>query len=119
MDIGDRIKAARLAAGYSTQRAFAERLGVTHGIVGAWENHTKKPGRDLLLKIAELTGVDAEELANGPPPGQKPTDPIRVALDRRIDRLSRRAQKNLLELLDVTADVGGVLKKEGHPLKTE
>lgn len=118
MEIGDRIKAARESAGYNSQRAFAADLGVSHGMVGAWESHRKKPGRDLLLKIARLTGVDVKELVDGPQ-GKEPADPLRSALHRRIDRLSRRQQKNLLELLDMASDVGRVFEKKTHPVESE
>lgn len=56
MEIGHKIKLAREEAGFSSQRAFAKILEVSSGLVGGWENHTKVPGRDNLIKVAKATG---------------------------------------------------------------
>lgn len=60
--IGHRIAAVRIRAGYRTQGAFADALGVSRGLVGQWESHKKKPGRENLAGIARLCGISMEYL---------------------------------------------------------
>lgn len=55
--IGDRIKEQRVAAGYRTQSSFALALGLqeeSRQSVGAWENGSRLPPLNLLLKMCEL-----------------------------------------------------------------
>ena len=55
MKMGHKIKIARTEAGF-TQRSLAAAMKVSMGLVGAWENHTKAPGRDNLAKLARVVG---------------------------------------------------------------
>ena len=63
--IGHRLAAVRIRAGYRTQATFADALGVSRGLVGQWESHKKKPGRENLAKIANLCGISMEYLQGG------------------------------------------------------
>lgn len=117
MQIGDRIRRARQSAGMS-QRQLAEAVGVTHGLVGQWESHRKAPGRENLRKIAEVTTTDPAVLlgdlsAEGA--SVRISDPRKLALLRRFDRMSRQQQDNLLELLDIAADIRRNLKHQRDP----
>lgn len=58
--IARRLSDLRKSAGYPSQRAFAEVVGVSGGIVGQWECGAKMPGRVNLLRIAELTGISVD-----------------------------------------------------------
>lgn len=55
MSIEDRIKEARKAAGLS-QTELAEAVGVTRSAVAYWEAGRNIPRRDVIAKIAEVTG---------------------------------------------------------------
>jgi len=122
MEIGDRIRRARLAAGMS-QRELATAVGVTHGLVGQWESHRKSPGRENLRKIAEITLSDPAELLSGngrsPSFGVHISDLRQIALIRRFVRLSPRQQENLLELMGVAGDVRRELQHASHPVETQ
>lgn len=56
-----RLRAFRKLKGY-TQTEFADKLGVSVAIVGTIERGTRKPDARILKKIAEVLGVDQEEL---------------------------------------------------------
>ncbi|WP_230598046.1 helix-turn-helix domain-containing protein [Xanthomonas albilineans] len=66
VDIGVRLMQARRNAGF-TLRELAALLGVAHSTLGHWENNRSVPNARHLLKIAELTGVDAYVLLTGKP----------------------------------------------------
>jgi transcriptional regulator with XRE-family HTH domain len=61
MTTGEKIKAARKAAGM-TQIELADALGVSKTYISKYENDTRKPKRDTLLKIADKLGVRALDL---------------------------------------------------------
>ena len=55
--IGERIRQQRIEAGYKTQSAFAEALGLQYDSrqsVGAWEQGKRLPPLNILLKMCEL-----------------------------------------------------------------
>jgi transcriptional regulator with XRE-family HTH domain len=118
MEIGDRIRRARIAAGLS-QRELAAAIGVSHGIVGQWESNRKVPGRDNLQKIADVTLVDPtailRDVGSYHPGGVLVTNLRQIALLRKFVLLSPRQQENLLELIGVAADVRRELEEKRHP----
>ena len=59
--IGDKIKKYRTDLGM-TQQDFASRLGVTGVSVSAYENGTRTPSFDVLIRIADLFGVSVDYL---------------------------------------------------------
>ncbi|MFH8628434.1 transcriptional regulator [Streptomyces lydicus] len=60
-----------MAAGYQSQKAFAEAVGVDVRQVRRWESdHPPWPHPDLQQRLAELTGQDMESLGFTPPPGR-------------------------------------------------
>ncbi|MEU9498267.1 helix-turn-helix domain-containing protein [Streptomyces sp. NPDC048196] len=66
-----RLKCARLAAGFPTQQAFAEALGVDVRQVRRWESQRPPwPHADMQQRLTELTGQDMEALGFTPPAGQ-------------------------------------------------
>lgn len=117
MAIGHRIKAARKRASMS-QREFAKAVGVSYGLVGQWESHLKKPGRETLRKVAEVTLSSMEWFL-----GERDdsivdvriTDPGELALLRHFRRLSDRQRQNLLELIGISADIIREMQKQPEP----
>jgi transcriptional regulator with XRE-family HTH domain len=61
---GDRLAAAREAAGM-TQKALANRLGVRHTTVQAWENDTSEPRSNRLQMLAGMLSVSLMWLLTG------------------------------------------------------
>jgi len=62
----ERLKAARIAAGFSSQAKLARAAGVSPGAVGNWEAGTREQPRDL-LDLARVLRVSPEWLAKGVP----------------------------------------------------
>lgn len=61
MTIGEKLRAARDAAGY-TQEQVAERLGVSRQTVSSWENDRSYPDIAGTIALAELYGLTLDEL---------------------------------------------------------
>lgn len=62
---GDRLRAARVAAGM-TQEQLGFALGVTKSSVSAWENDRETPGFRLLPSLRTTLGRSLDELVCGP-----------------------------------------------------
>lgn len=75
-EIGARIAAARARKGW-TQLAFALEADVSPSSITRWESGKLPPVREL-MRIADLLGVDADELVEDPPTRDD---------DERLDRL--------------------------------
>jgi DNA-binding XRE family transcriptional regulator len=123
MEIGHRIKRLREEAGMS-QTELANAVGVSRGLVGQWESHRKKPGREVLRKLARAIMVNPTVLLDDVRvvPGNHDVDVVvgdhnELALLRRFRNLSRRQQENLLELLGVGVDLRREIEQESHPTK--
>lgn len=112
--LGNRIALARQRARYRTQGAFAEALGVSRGLVGQWESHNKRPGRDNLLKIAELCGITAEYLAGTAPETRMISNlsPNEIELVLLFRRLNDLGQENFLKTLQMIFDPARVTQKK-------
>ncbi|MGX1855055.1 transcriptional regulator [Streptomyces sp. NPDC055299] len=66
-----KLKSARFAAGYPSQQAFAEALGVGVRQVRRWESDNPPwPHPDLQQRLTHLTGQDMEALGFTIPPGR-------------------------------------------------
>ncbi|MFQ5974103.1 MAG: helix-turn-helix domain-containing protein [Alphaproteobacteria bacterium] len=66
MTIGERIRAARNAAGLSQAR-LAERVGVSQPTVNNWEHGGHNPSRERVTRIAEAVGCTVGWLELGEP----------------------------------------------------
>jgi len=64
MDMHERLKSAREAAGYKPAEVAAF-LGITRSAVGQWESGKSTPNVDNLGKLAVRYGVNFEWLATG------------------------------------------------------
>ena len=73
--LGERIRAARQAAGLS-QEKLAEQLGLTRQAVTKWETGQSAPSTENLLRLAEVLGVPVTallgEAASSPPLAGQP-----------------------------------------------
>lgn len=67
--IGENIRAARIAGGFQTQGALAQRMGVPQPQLADWENDRyKAPDVKTLLKIAASIPCDLGALVHGVDP---------------------------------------------------
>lgn len=118
MELGDRIRVARIAAGLS-QTELAAAVGVTRGLIGAWETFRKKPGRDNLAKISDVLTVDIGYLLEGRPntSGVVVDDPEELAMLRLFRVCSARQRKNILDLLAESVNVRREIERQRRPAK--
>ena len=117
MEIGNRIAQARQQA-QLTQTELASKIGVTRGLVGQWESHRKKPGRESLRKIAEVTLVSMDWLLTGDAvSGVNVKDPDALRILRAFMRMSERQRKNMAEFFRVSADVSREVEHQSPPPK--
>ena len=56
-NFGEKLRTLRQRQGY-TLREIGERLGVDHTFVSQLELNKRKPNAEMILKIADLFGVD-------------------------------------------------------------
>ncbi|MGL4569586.1 MAG: helix-turn-helix domain-containing protein [Clostridium sp.] len=59
--VGDRIRSVREDLGL-TGEEFGNKLNVTKVAVSNWENGNRKPDGEMLVKIADLSGVSTDYL---------------------------------------------------------
>jgi len=114
MTTGDRIRKARLGAGYRTQAAFARTIGVSRSLVHQWESSVKKPGRDNLAQMAGLTGVPIEYLLGRADQMRRSLtveDPLLIRIHLNLLRMDRPMQQAFAELLEKTINFAGVPQK--------
>jgi transcriptional regulator with XRE-family HTH domain len=120
MDIGDRIALARGLVGLS-QTDLAAMLGVSRGLVGQWESHRKKPGRENVSKIAQATLVGVGWLMGEDDAAMdrltiRP-DADQLAMLRYFARLRPIPRENFLEGIARTADMPDKIEAESEPVE--
>jgi transcriptional regulator with XRE-family HTH domain len=89
LTLGQRLRAARLLAGYQRARHFAEALGIRENTYCRYERDEAMPSYDCLARICQLLNLDVSEIVVPPgmssdqsdgaasiPSSSKPSDPI-------------------------------------------
>lgn len=99
--IPERIRRARLTAGFATQTDLAERIGHSHDAVQKWESGSRVPQLPQLEKVAEATERSVEWLIYG--------DPLLARIERlerdvAEEREARRRLERTVELLDASGE---------------
>jgi transcriptional regulator with XRE-family HTH domain len=59
---GDRLKAARIASGYTNKSDFARRIAVRPETLWRYETNREQPSAEVLARASALTGVAFERL---------------------------------------------------------
>lgn len=62
VEFGRKLRALRIAAGYTEAKDFAVRIGKSPEQLSRWENGKAQPGLDTLVKLAAILGVGVTEL---------------------------------------------------------
>lgn len=63
MNLGQKIKELREKRGLR-QQDLADAIGITAAMISMYESNKKKPGRDTLIKLANVLNVDTNYLIN-------------------------------------------------------
>ncbi|MFZ4897298.1 helix-turn-helix domain-containing protein [Enterococcus durans] len=61
MNFGERLKQLRNSRGW-TQSQFGEKINVTKASISGYENGTRSPDKETLVKIAEIFNVSVDYL---------------------------------------------------------
>ena len=80
MTTGQRIKAARKAAGI-TQAELADRLGISYVGVSQWENDLRNPKIETIQRIADALDIPVGELLGTIPQPDRDFERVCDALD--------------------------------------
>ena len=67
---GQRLKSARIMAGYELQKDFAGALGIEDGTYQKYEAGLREPKFWLLVRMAETLGVSTDYLLRGIQPAK-------------------------------------------------
>lgn len=112
MTIGERVQAARKAAGLS-QRELGEKLGVSASMIGQYENNLRKPKLETLARIAKALNTYVSELIE--PEHWKELDMPDAFSDLTVSAIEDRSPQALIDKLPaVTMDRDD--KKEKPPI---
>ena len=116
MTIGQRITQARKAAGF-TQVSLAEHLLVSHSTVNRWEAGHREPGRALLCRIAEVTGVTVEWLTFGNTPSGAAASPppVTATLHKTAQAPSYYLRQNEATMISNPATENPIIAYQGVP----
>jgi transcriptional regulator with XRE-family HTH domain len=108
-DFGERVRAAREAAGLS-QRDVAAQLGISQPSYTLWEKNHVALRPDQLLKLASILNVRIEELLDPPRSGRRggPVGKLRIIFEK-ASTLPRDQQQHILKILEpyVAQHAGG------------
>lgn len=96
--LGNKIKELRIKSRF-TQSELAERLGVTKSSIASYENDSRQPSYEVLIKISQVFNVSIDSLL---------LNRSGITLD--IDGL-KREQVKLLELLIVNYKKGNLIEE--------
>lgn len=83
MDAAELVRAARRVGGLS-QRALAQRLGVSAATVGAWEARARQPSFDTVRRVLATVDRDLAIRARGPEASPELTAYLRLPLTARL-----------------------------------
>jgi transcriptional regulator with XRE-family HTH domain len=64
---GDRVRKAREAAGFSTQKKLADALGIAQGTVGNWESGENTPTLIQTVELARALSIPVDYLTSNEP----------------------------------------------------
>lgn len=97
--MADRIRSARIRAGYQTSAEAARRLGIKPATYRHYENDMRKPRPDRIPDIAKLFKVSAQWILTGRTVSEADETEI-VDLYRRSNNQNRQAVLTLLRQLN-------------------
>ena len=100
-DFGERVRAAREAAGLS-QREVAAQLGIAQPSYALWEKNHVALRPDQLLKLSGILGVRVEELLDPPSASNRRGGPAGKArrVFEAVSLLPRNRQQKILEVVE-------------------
>ena len=93
---GTRLKILREGDDLS-QAKFAQEIGFSQSSIASWENGTREPGMNTLIKIAQYFNVSVDYLIEAPTIAKQ--QPREKPAENTFDGLSAREQKLIKKLI--------------------
>jgi transcriptional regulator with XRE-family HTH domain len=103
---GERLAAARVAAGLS-QQAFARKLGVDRTVVRHNERKVADPKLKFVLNCCSTLGVNLDQLVDAPAAARSERSAIVERLVRELRKLSDNEQRAVLKIALTSARAVG------------
>ena len=100
-EFGERVRAAREAAGL-TQQQVADELGITQPSYALWERHAVALKPEQIAKLARIVGVRVEDLLNPAPTQSRrggPAGKMRQLFEA-ASKLPRSQQEKITAILE-------------------
>jgi transcriptional regulator with XRE-family HTH domain len=98
--IGERIALFRKEKGM-TQIQLAEKIGLTQGLISAYEKDTRKLTAEMVARFALALGKTTDAIIGLKPPPEETTNSLRIMKRvQKIETLSKHKQKQILAMLD-------------------
>jgi transcriptional regulator with XRE-family HTH domain len=119
MEIGDRIKRERAAAGL-TQEQLADRIGVNKSAVAQWESANSRKGitTSNLMKVANLLAIPVTRLIGGDETDiLQTTDADEIALIKLFRQMSADQKDIHLRLFYTSVGLTKPLEPQRDPLQ--
>lgn len=97
--IGTRVRAARVRAGFKSQAAFAEALGVSDETVGRVERGAFEPSLSTMVAIADVLRLPIDEIVGRQVPAPRDRDLAR-RLAQIVESLDDETRRNVFQIVE-------------------
>ncbi|MCY8057840.1 helix-turn-helix domain-containing protein [Bacillus vallismortis] len=108
MTLGQRLKEARLKAGYKSQTEAAKKLGITSQVLSNYEGGRRDPDTQTLKALAELYNVSADYLLGTE---KKKTSKLDESINEAIEELKREDTLLLMRNADIDEETAQLIKQ--------
>ncbi|WP_349909116.1 helix-turn-helix transcriptional regulator [Bacillus sp. hwrm1] len=108
MSLGERLKEARLKAGYKTQTEAAQKLKMRPQVLSNYEGGRRDPDTQTLKALAELYNVSADYLIGTE---KKPKSKLDESINDAIEELKREETLLLMRNADIDEETAFLIKQ--------
>lgn len=108
MTLGQRLKEARLKAGYKSQTEAAKKLGITSQVLSNYEGGRRDPDTQTLKALAELYNVSADYLLGTE---KKKLSKLDESINEAIEELKKEETLLLMRNADIDEETAQLIKQ--------
>ncbi|MDU7577930.1 MAG: helix-turn-helix transcriptional regulator [Bacillus subtilis] len=108
MTLGQRLKEARLKAGYKSQTEAAKQLGITSQVLSNYEGGRRDPDTQTLKALAELYNVSADYLLGTE---KKKPSKLDESINEAIEELKKEETLLLMRNADIDEETAQLIKQ--------
>ncbi|KIU11828.1 phage element (ICEBs1)transcriptional regulator (Xre family) [Bacillus subtilis] len=108
MTLGQRLKEARLKAGYKSQTEAAKKLGITSQVLSNYEGGRRDPDTQTLKELAELYNVSADYLLGTE---KKKPSKLDESINEAIEELKKEETLLLMRNADIDEETAQLIKQ--------